>query len=170
MAAQIVVIMGSDSDLKIVCESGMSDIFDYAGAKYTAAVLSAHRHKGQLAEYCREKLKDGVQVFIGIAGMAAALPGEIAAVIQNQRPVIGVALSSSDCQDGMDALLSMTRLPAGTAVGCTGVNKAGLINAAIQACQIVALTGPGVANRLIDYVADRSRSKPPLINISLKNS
>lgn len=136
--AQVVIILGSKSDVKVVEESGMLDILNESGVDWELSVISAHRNPGELADYCRKKEEEAF-VFIGVAGMAAALPGNIAAYTQGKKLVIGVPLPSREMPDAMDALLSMVRMPSGRPVAVCGTGETGLCNSAILTCQIIAL-------------------------------
>lgn len=119
--AQVVIILGSESDQKIVKESQMVDLFEAVGISYEVAIISAHRNLQELTNYCVKTQEEGAQVYIGVAGMAAALPGAIASHIR-WRPVIGVPLSS-DILQGLDALLSMVRMPSGIPVAVPGKTR-----------------------------------------------
>ncbi len=96
------------------------------------------------------KDEEGTQVFIGIAGMSAALPGAIAAYTLGRRPVIGVGLSSSALA-GLDAMLSISRMPSGRPVMFAGLDEHGLKNAAMAACQILAAGDDDFFLRLTRY-------------------
>ncbi len=146
--SQVVIILGSESDLGIVKESKMLEVLDEIGVSWELSIISAHRNSEELQNYCMEKYKypcrgradkdKDAEVFIGVAGMAAALPGVIASHVRCC-PVIGVPLVSSDIPSGLDALYSMVRMPAGVPVAVPGIGKPGLYNAALLACQIIAL-------------------------------
>jgi phosphoribosylaminoimidazole-succinocarboxamide synthase len=133
----ISMIVGSKTDLPVVEESGMFEVWDQCEIEYDVSVISADRNPGVLRDHCEKVTQEGVRVFIGAAGMAARLPGTIAAHVKYILPVIGVALPSEGFPDARDALLSITRPPAGCPVLCTGIGKAGLRNAAIAAVQIL---------------------------------
>jgi phosphoribosylaminoimidazole-succinocarboxamide synthase len=134
----IAMIIGSETDKPVVKESGMFEIWDRCGIIYDLSVISADRNPGVLRDHCEKMIQEGVKVFVGAAGMAARLPGTMAAHAKYHLPVIGVALPSEDFPNAQDALFSITRTPAGCPVLCTGVGKAGLKNAAIAAVQILA--------------------------------
>ena len=153
----VCIILGSDNDLKAVEESEMLNTLRVIGVSYELSVISAHRHPEELRQYVREQVDGGTLVFIGIAGMAAHLAGAIAAWSYGHRPVIGVPLVAEELQ-GLDALLSMVRMPPGRPVLVTGIGKSGLQNAAIAACQILALKEPWVAERLPQYF--KANTKP----------
>lgn len=161
--SQVVVVLGSKSDQKIVEESQMASVFEAVGVSYEVAIISAHRNLQELADYCFQTRDKGTLVYIGVAGMAATLPGAIASLVR-ERPVIGVPLSSEILQ-GLDALLSMVRMPRDIPVAVAGLDKAGLSNAAILACQIIAQSEPEIKNRLRDFL--ESNRKEAEYNITL---
>ena len=107
--------------------------------------LSAHRTPAQVEEFARNAHKRGIKVIIAAAGMAAHLPGVIAAM--TPLPVIGVPIKST--LEGMDALLAIVQMPPGIPVATVGIN-AGL-NAAILATQILALSDENIARKVSDY-------------------
>ena len=149
----VAVILGSDSDLKHVDESGMLESLTALGLTWELSVISAHRNPDALRAYClqNESEHKGVSVYIAVAGMAAHLPGVLAAELHAARPVIGVPIPL-DVLDGMDALLSMVRMPPGFPVAVPGIGRSGLRNAAILAAQILAGSDPTVAAALDVYV------------------
>lgn len=131
---QVAIIVGSQSDWEIM-EHTTTKLFEL-NIEYTYAVRSAHRNPDKLRDYIKQCEKDGIKIFIAGAGMAAALPGVIAS--HTDKPVIGVPLSNSDL-NGMDSLLSIVQMPSGVPVATMAIGKAGAINAAILASQILAL-------------------------------
>jgi len=161
----VALIVGSESDKKIVRESGILDIFSQCGVNLEFSIISAHRNPEELAQYCAEALTRGIKIFIGAAGMAAHLPGAISAYIKQSCPVIGVALPSPEYPDAQDALLSMVRMPPGCPVAVAGIGKAGLKNAAILACQILSSTDEEIKNKLQAYMD--TTKKNPQIGINL---
>ncbi|MEK7099692.1 MAG: AIR carboxylase family protein [Patescibacteria group bacterium] len=164
----IAVVLGSKSDLEVVKNSKLPEILDEVSQAYDISIISAHRNPYELSEYCQESFNSGAQVFIGVAGMAAALPGAIAANLNRsttRRPVIGVPLASGEFPDAQDALLSMVRMPPGMPVAVCGIGKSGLQNAALLACQIVAITRVDVYTRLDGYM--ERNMKPPELDIRL---
>jgi 5-(carboxyamino)imidazole ribonucleotide mutase len=106
-------------------------------------VLSAHRTPEELSGWIRDVEARGAEVFIAAAGMAAALPGVVAA--QTMLPVLGVPMESK-LAGGLDSLLSMVQMPGGIPVGVLAVGKAGAVNAAILATQILARSRPELAD------------------------
>lgn len=144
MAAPLVaVIMGSRSDWDTVRHA--CDLLDELGIANEARVLSAHRTPDELARYVERAEDRGIQVVIAAAGMAAALPGAIAA--KTALPVLGVPMEGK-LMGGLDALLTMSQMPPGIPVGTLAVGNAGAKNAALLAASIIALQDPGVRERL----------------------
>jgi 5-(carboxyamino)imidazole ribonucleotide mutase len=137
------VIMGSRSDWEIVKRA--MDTLEELEIPCETRVLSAHRTPDQLAEYVQTAEERGLRVLIAAAGMAAALPGVVAA--KTMLPVLGVPLESKSL-GGLDALLSMVQMPPGIPVGTLAIGKAGAVNAALLAAAILALGDEGVRERL----------------------
>ena len=114
---------------------GAFDELDKRGIAYEFDVRSAHRTPDAVAEYARTARERGLRVLICGAGLAAALPGVVAA--HTELPVIGVPLrSSKSLLDGLDALLSIVQMPPGVPVACVGVDNSQ--NAAVLAARILA--------------------------------
>lgn len=145
MSPIVSIIMGSTSDLPILRKA--ADFLEQMQIPFEMNALSAHRTPAQVEEFARNARGRGIKVIIAAAGMAAALPGVIAAM--TPLPVVGVPINSS--LDGTDALLSIVQMPPGIPVATMGIN--GAMNAAILAVKIVALTDPDVAERLDAYRA-----------------
>ena len=139
---RVAVIFGSMSDLPKV-EPCIKILKDF-GVKTDVRVLSAHRTAKALEEFMDEVNSNGTEVVVAAAGMAAALPGVVAA--QTVLPVIGVPISGSNL-DGMDALLSIVQMPSGIPVATVAIN--GSKNAAYLALQIIANKHPEVKEQLI---------------------
>ncbi len=127
------ILMGSKSDWIVMEET--SRILDTLGVPHEARALSAHRTPDALFEYLKSAEQRGVEVFIAAAGGAAHLPGVVAA--KTLLPVFGVPMTSSTFVNGLDALLSIVQMPAGIPVGTLAVGKAGAVNAAILAAQVL---------------------------------
>ena len=140
---RVAVVMGSKSDLVKVEPAIL--IFKEYGVKTDVRCLSAHRAHNELAEFVNECNNNGTEVIIAAAGMAAALPGVVAA--QTVLPVIGVPISGS-VFDGMDALLSIVQMPTGIPVATVAVN--GSKNAAYLALQIIAVKNSELKDKLIE--------------------
>lgn len=126
------VVMGSRSDWETMqhCAEQLGAL----GVPFETRVLSAHRTPSELAAWVRDAESRGVEVFVAAAGMAAALPGVVAA--HTTLPVLGVPMETR-LAGGLDSLLSMVQMPGGIPVGVLAVGKAGAVNAAILATQIL---------------------------------
>ncbi len=135
--------MGSDSDLEIMNESAKQ--LEAFGIPYEIDVTSAHRAPRKTSKYASEAAGRGIKVIIAAAGGAAHLAGVIAA--ETTLPVIGVPIPSTSL-NGMDSLLAIVQMPAGIPVATVAIGKAGATNAAILAAQILALSDPGVAEKM----------------------
>ena len=130
------ILIGSESDRETI-EAAVEEL-NSRGISNELRVLSAHRDPRGVAEYASTAALRGVRVIIAGAGMAAALPGVVAAY--TELPVIGVPLTSSkSVMGGLDALLSIAQMPPGVPVACVSVN--GAKNAAILAAKILAQGG-----------------------------
>ena len=126
------IVVGSESDRERM--HGAVDELDQRGVPHEFEVRSAHRTPDAVAEYARSARERGLRVLICGAGLAAALPGVVAA--QTDLPVIGVPLRSSlSVLDGLDALLSIAQMPPGVPVATVGVDNAR--NAAVLAARIL---------------------------------
>ena len=132
------VVMGSRSDWETMRHC--ADQLNAFGVPFETRVLSAHRTPDELASWIRTAEERGVKVFVAAAGMAAALPGVVAS--QTTLPVLGVPMESK-LLGGLDSLLSMVQMPGGIPVGVLAVGKAGAVNAAILATQVLGLSDPG---------------------------
>ncbi|MBQ6938718.1 MAG: 5-(carboxyamino)imidazole ribonucleotide mutase [Muribaculaceae bacterium] len=137
------IIMGSTSDMPIM-EKAAQLLNDFQ-IPFEINALSAHRTPAQVEEFARNAHKRGIKVIIAAAGMAAHLPGVIAAM--TPLPVIGVPIKST--LEGVDALLAIVQMPPGIPVATVGIN-AGL-NAAILATQILALGDENIARKVSEY-------------------
>ena len=135
--------MGSTSDLPVM-EKACRQLDDMQ-VPFEVNALSAHRTPQAVEQFAHQAAERGVKVIIAAAGMAAALPGVIAA--QTTLPVIGVPIKGM--LDGLDALLSIVQMPPGIPVATVGVNAAQ--NAALMACQMLAISNPILAQRLADH-------------------
>ena len=146
MNIDVAIIMGSKSDWDIMSHS--ANILTQFDIAHESKVISAHRTPALLDEYCSEAQQKGVKVFITGAGLAAALPGVVAA--KTTLPVIGVPLEASSL-DGMDALLSIVQMPPGIPVGTMTIGKAGAINAALYAAAILGLQDENIREKIQSY-------------------
>ncbi|MEM1657625.1 MAG: 5-(carboxyamino)imidazole ribonucleotide mutase [Candidatus Jordarchaeales archaeon] len=124
----VAVILGSESDMKVA--EGAIEVLSQNGVSFEVKVLSAHRNPEELERYIKET---DAKIFIGIAGLAAHLPGFIAS--RTDKPVIGVPVSAK--LGGLDALLSIVQMPSGVPVACVGIDNAK--NAAYLALRILKL-------------------------------
>ena len=138
--------MGSTSDLPIM-EKALNLLNDME-IPFEVLALSAHRTPAQVEEFARGAKARGVKVIIAAAGMAAHLPGVIAAM--TPLPVIGVPIKST--LEGMDAMLAIVQMPPGIPVATVGINAA--LNAAILATQMLALADDAVAAKVEAYKAE----------------
>lgn len=137
------MIMGSTSDLPIMDKA--AQLLDRLEIPFEISALSAHRTPAEVEKFAQSAKSRGIRVIIAAAGMAAALPGVIAA--NTTLPVIGVPIKGM--LDGLDALLSIVQMPPGVPVATVGVN--GALNAALLAVQIIALTDEKTAQKLEHY-------------------
>ena len=145
MKPLVSVIMGSTSDLPIM-EKALNLLNDME-IPFEVLALSAHRTPAQVEEFARGAKARGVKVIIAAAGMAAHLPGVIAAM--TPLPVIGVPIKGM--LDGLDAMLSIIQMPPGIPVATVGVN--GAMNAAILAAEMMALGDEKIAEKVAAYKA-----------------
>lgn len=126
--------MGSKSDFDVM--KSCSETLEAFGVQYELIISSAHRSPERTKEYITKAEAKGAQIFIAAAGMAAHLAGVLAS--KTVKPVIGVPMSAS-ALSGIDALLSTVQMPAGMPVATVAIGKAGAINSAYLAMQILAL-------------------------------
>ena len=143
MTPIVSIIMGSTSDLPVMEKAAA--FLDSMEIPFEMNALSAHRTPAEVESFAREANGRGVKVILAGAGMAAALPGVIAA--NTTLPVIGIPIKGM--LDGLDALLSIVQMPPGIPVATMGVN--GALNAAILAVEMLALSDAQLATRLEDY-------------------
>ena len=141
---QIRIILGSKSDVE-QCEVMQQMLKDF-GVDYDFHISSAHRNPEKTAQLAKNAEAEGVQIIIAAAGMAAHLPGVIAA--HTILPVIGVPLVSGNL-GGIDALLSIVQMPTGVPVATVAIG--GVKNAALLAIQILALHNPELKEKLRIY-------------------
>lgn len=137
------IIIGSKSDFPVMKEC--SKILEKFSVMHEIIVSSAHRSPQRTLDYVTKAEKKGAKVFITAAGMAAHLAGVVASI--TTKPVIGVPLSAS-ALNGIDALLSTVQMPAGMPVATVAVGKAGAINSAYLAMQILALEDKELKSKL----------------------
>lgn len=150
--AVVGIVMGSDTDLPVMKEAALTlKKFDVS---FEIDITSAHRSPGRTAEYARTAVERGLKVIIVGAGGAAHLAGVIAA--ETTLPVIGVPMPTTTLA-GLDALLSTVQMPGGVPVACTAIGKAGAVNAAILAVEIIAASDVALAQKLVDYKKELTR-------------
>ncbi|MGI9095292.1 MAG: 5-(carboxyamino)imidazole ribonucleotide mutase [Thermoleophilaceae bacterium] len=131
-APRVGIVMGSKSDMPVMEKAGKE--LEERGIRYETRVMSAHRDPDVVTEYAKNARMRGLRVVIAGAGLAAALPGVVAA--HTDLPVIGVPLTSkTSVAGGLDALLAIAQMPPGVPVGCVGVDNAR--NAAVLAAKIL---------------------------------
>lgn len=147
------VIMGSRSDWDVMSQAAR--ILETLDVPHEVRVISAHRTPDLLTEYASSASDRGLGVIIAGAGMAAHLPGVTAA--KTTLPVLGVPLQAK-VLDGLDALLSMVQMPAGVPVATFAIGKAGAINAALFAANILSVNHPAIGKALQEY-RDAQRAK-----------
>jgi len=143
MKAVVSIIMGSTSDLPVMEKAAA--FLNEMEIPFEMNALSAHRTPEQVEVFAKNALSNGIKVIIAGAGMAAHLPGVIAAM--TPIPVIGVPIKAS--LDGMDSLLAIVQMPPGIPVATVGIN--GALNAGILAAQIIASGDESIMNKTIEY-------------------
>ncbi len=150
------VVMGSDSDLKVMKEAAA--FLEGVGVETEVTIVSAHRTPERLFDFAKNAHGRGVEVVIAGAGGAAHLPGMIASI--SPLPVIGVPINSSNSIDGVDSVLSILQMPAGVPVATVAVD--GGKNAGILAAEILAVKDAKLREKLIEFkktLADDVRKK-----------
>ncbi len=143
MEAKVSIIMGSTSDLPVM--EAAAKFFEQMEIPFEINALSAHRTPKEVEEFAVNAHKRGIKVIIAGAGMAAHLPGVIAAM--TPLPVIGVPIKSS--LEGMDAALAMIQMPPGIPVATVAIN--GALNAAVLALQIMSVGDAELQQKVIGY-------------------
>jgi len=140
------IFLGSASDAPVMKDA--LEILKEFAVPFALEVASAHRFPRRTVRLVGELEKQGVEVFIAVAGKAAHLAGVVAA--HTLKPVIGVPVGGSGL-GGLDALLSTVQMPRGIPVASMGIGKSGGVNAALTALAILALKDEALAGRLSDY-------------------
>lgn len=131
-APHVGIVMGSKSDMPVMEKAGKE--LEERGIRYEIRVMSAHRDPEVVADYSKNARMRGLRVIIAGAGLAAALPGTVAA--HTDLPVIGVPLTSrTSVAGGLDAMLAIAQMPPGVPVACVGIDSAK--NAAVLAARIL---------------------------------
>ncbi|MCU0449551.1 MAG: 5-(carboxyamino)imidazole ribonucleotide mutase [Bernardetiaceae bacterium] len=141
------IIMGSQSDLKVMTEA--AQVLKELEVPFEITIVSAHRTPQRMFEYAETAVARGLKTIVAGAGGAAHLPGMVASV--TTLPVIGVPIKSSNSIDGWDSVLSILQMPAGVPVATVALN--GGRNAGILAAQIYATFRPEVASNLVKFKA-----------------
>ncbi|EAH4568444.1 5-(carboxyamino)imidazole ribonucleotide mutase [Campylobacter jejuni] len=152
------ILMGSKSDYETMKEAVKT--LESFGVKYELIISSAHRSPKRTKEYIANAEEKGAKVFIAAAGMAAHLAGAVAAY--TTKPVLGVPMSGSNLAS-MDSLFSTVQMPSGIPVGTLAIGKAGAINAAYLAMQILAIYDVDLAQKLKE---DRLEKEKKLVSDS----
>lgn len=145
MNPRVSIIMGSTSDLSVMEKA--AKVLDEMGIPFEMNALSAHRTPAEVEEFATHAAGRGIEVIIAGAGMAAHLPGVIAAM--TPIPVIGVPINAS--LNGMDALLAITQMPPGIPVATVAIN--GAMNAGILAVQILAVGDSVLKTKMVEFKA-----------------
>lgn len=145
--------MGSKSDWETMRHA--ADMLDSLGVAHETKIVSAHRTPKRLYDYAHSARERGLKVVIAGAGGAAHLPGMAASM--TTLPVLGVPVETQSLK-GMDSLLSIVQMPAGVPVGTLAIGKAGAINAALFAAEILATGDSALAERLEKHRSDQTAS------------
>ena len=141
-SVDVTILLGSKSDLPVAKKC--TNVLDEYEIKYQLRVASAHRSPAYVEEIVHKAEGDGCQIYIAMAGLAAALPGAVAAL--TTKPVIGVPCGG---KVPYDSLLSIAQLPPGVPAACVGVDRGD--NAGMLALQILALKNGELASKLLDF-------------------
>ena len=145
--AQVGIVMGSDSDMPVMSKA--ADFLEQMGISYDMRIISAHRETDVFFEYAKTAEEKGFKVIIAGAGMAAHLPGMCAAIFP--MPVIGIPMYN-DALSGEDAVYSILQMPPGIPVATVALN--GGKNAAILAVKMLAMSDPGLLEKLKEFTQD----------------
>jgi 5-(carboxyamino)imidazole ribonucleotide mutase len=144
--ALVGLVMGSKTDTELIQPA--LDMLKQLGIDYELSIISAHRNPEKVRRYGLEAEKRGLRVIIAAAGYAAHLPGALAS--WTTLPVIGVPLPTSELR-GIDALLSISQMPAGVPVACVGIGASGAKNATLLAAQILSVEHKEIAEAYRKY-------------------
>lgn len=147
---EIGIIMGSDSDLKVMSQA--AQILDTFNIEYELTIVSAHRTPERLFEYASLAKEKGLKLIIAGAGGAAHLPGMIASV--TSLPVIGVPIKTSSLS-GLDSLYSIVQMPAGVPVATMAID--GAKNAGLLAAQILGAFNPDISKKVEIYKSELNK-------------
>ena len=154
-AVLVGIVMGSQSDWETM--KNASATLETLGISNQVAIHSAHRTPHRLTEWVMQLEKQGTKVFIAGAGMAAALPGVVAAI--TTKPVLGCPMQTS-FMGGLDSLLSMVQMPGGIPVGVMAVGRAGAINSALLAASILGLSDPEISRAIKKFRTQQTEAVP----------
>lgn len=149
---QVSILMGSKSDLPIM--KGAPEVLEELGIHFELTTLSAHRTPHRVMKLVEGAKERGIRVFIAGAGMAAHLPGVVAAF--TTLPVIGVPIKAENSPGGLDAILAILQMPPGVPVASVAIN--GSRNAGILAAQILGSSDPEIGEKLTKF-KDKMREK-----------
>jgi 5-(carboxyamino)imidazole ribonucleotide mutase len=152
--AAVGIVMGSASDWETMRHA--AETLQKLGIAHEARVVSAHRTPDRTISYAKTARERGLKVIIAGAGLAAGLPGMVAAM--TPLPVLGVPLNGA--LDGLDSLLSMVQMPGGIPVGTLAIGRHGAVTAAVLAASILALSDPKVAASLDAYRTAQTDAVP----------
>jgi 5-(carboxyamino)imidazole ribonucleotide mutase len=152
-APRVGIVLGSDSDLETMhpCMATLEEF----GLPYEVRVISAHRTPDAAHDYAKAAADRGLGVIIAAAGGAAHLAGVLASL--TPLPVIGVPIQTNSL-GGLDSLLSNVQMPSGVPVATVAVGKAGPVNAAVLAAQILATADPALRQKIVQYKARLAES------------
>jgi 5-(carboxyamino)imidazole ribonucleotide mutase len=153
LSPQVIVLMGSRSDWETMEQA--VETLRTLEIEHEVRVLSAHRTPEALDEYVADAEARGARVFIAAAGGAAHLAGVVAS--KTLRPVLGVPMQSQSL-GGLDSLLSTVQMPAGIPVATLAIGRAGAVNAALLASEILAISDDALSERLRAYRAGQARA------------
>lgn len=157
------IIMGSDSDLKIM--GAAAEVLSSFNIPFELTVVSAHRTPLRMVEYAQKAKERGLKVIVAGAGGAAHLPGMVAAI--TSLPVIGVPIKSSNSIDGWDSVLSILQMPGGVPVATVALD--GAKNAGLLAAEIIGAFDENIGNAIAQYKSDLEKTVQTKIE-TLKNS
>jgi len=149
----VVIIIDNIGSQRKVRTSGMLEILKTIGVSSRLLIIS---DPDKLKDHCSNLLASGTKVFICVASASTTLPEAIAAFTNNQRPILGVALSS-DTLDYQFALSSMICMPSGVPISFCGSDTPGLVNATLLACQILALSNETITAKLNEWLIKNTR-------------
>ncbi len=143
---KVAIVLGSKSDEEVMMDCAR--FLNYFGIGYEMKILSAHRQPEETSRFAKKAERDGFEIIIAAAGMAAHLPGFVAS--QSTLPVIGVPLAASALK-GLDALFSIVQMPSGIPVATVAIGSAGAKNAAVLAAEILALKNKNIKKKLMEF-------------------